>query len=223
MKLDYTTHIQTIRSNEDQAAVIVALDALMAVVRPRLTSFHRANSSWCTWAEISQEARITIWNACRTYRDGPAGPYFNVAIRNSFVDLMKAHGRERNHASLDAVHCEGDGEAYTLAESIGDDDAELGLVADRDAARAITKALRAYLSPQELKVFRRRLSGWTYAEIGRQLELSPKCVDNALERAVRKLRHARQQIGDNDVQSLLRWLKDHPTRGRKSRQLQRTE
>jgi RNA polymerase sigma factor (sigma-70 family) len=178
---------------------------LLELVMPRVRAFHRANSSWLSLEEVEQEARVTCWEACKTYRSGPISAYLNGAVRYALVDLIEARGRQRKNRSLDAM---GD----DSGEAVGREDPRLEGVSNRDAGRAVLNALREYLSAQELSVLEHRLAGFSYAEIGHRLNVPTKTVDNRLCNAMRKLRHAGAQTPDGDIQELITWMGDHPAK-----------
>ena len=61
------------------------------------------------------------------------------------------------------------------------------LFLEREQALAFEKRLNDTLSPLELDVLKRYLSGMSYQDIAQELDVSAKSVDNALQRIKKKL------------------------------------
>ena len=64
------------------------------------------------------------------------------------------------------------------------------LVISREDMKSIKRHIEKTLSGLEFKVLALYLSGRTYEEIAERLEISPKTVDNALQRARKKLKNS---------------------------------
>lgn len=131
--------------------------------------------------EIAQECRIGLLSAIRTYRpDGGAvfTTYACTCIRNRLISLSR-----RNATRL--------AREEPLTEENGLPDPEAcdpagRLVEEEDASR-LRRVLQERLTPLEYEVLLARLNGCSYEETAARLGISPKAVDNAVQRLRRKL------------------------------------
>lgn len=64
----------------------------------------------------------------------------------------------------------------------------LSILLEKERANELETSVANLLSPRELDVFRLFLSGSTYDQMARRLNISSKTVDNALQRVRRKLK-----------------------------------
>ena len=79
-----------------------------------------------------------------------------------------------------------------LPEAASDPDSDpFSIVEAREGRESLLEQASARLSPLEWNTLTLFLDGLSYQEIGRRLELSPKAVDNALQRVRRKLQDVR--------------------------------
>lgn len=137
--------------------------------------------------DLYQEGLLGLFRAACTYNpDGPASfrTYAGVCISRRIIGACRSALRQKAlplHASVsidggDAAHLEDHGsspETVVIAQE------NLQLVQDQ---------IRHDLSRLEQRVLFFYLSGQSYLEIGRQLGVSAKSVDNAMQRVRRKLR-----------------------------------
>lgn len=146
--------------------------------------------------DIDQEALIGLYKAVRDYRNDRQASFrvfAELCINRQIMTAIKTAQRRKHqplnqYVSLSPVP---DEEALDriVERLLGDhhaaDPAE-DVMADDDA-QAVDRALAAALSPFEVDVVRLFLQGRSYQEIGVTLDRDPKAVDNALQRAKRKL------------------------------------
>ncbi len=131
--------------------------------------------------DLKQEASLGLLAAVRTYRpDGGASftTYATTCIRNRLTSVARRHG------------------ARIRTEQPFEEDGDLPADADSDPARRmleqesltrLQKQLRQRLTDLEYRVLLARLSDLSYDEIARQLGVSKKAVDNAVQRVRRKI------------------------------------
>lgn len=143
--------------------------------------------------DLEQEALIGLWLAARDYRPRfgvPFPTFARLCIRRRLVDAMKRHNRAKHWPLTESVRESGlalDGSSIEGAsEAIPDPRPDLcAQVAQTDALISILRACEGFT-----QVERRAFVGWaqglSYDEIGG----GRKSVDNALQRAKRKLRAA---------------------------------
>ena len=135
--------------------------------------------------DLVQEGCIGLLDAVRSFHldtSSSFSPYAMVCVRNR---MRKAVEKSRT------------GKSRLLTESLPlDDSAEIQsgtltpeqICIDRETLAAVMKAVDTALSPFERKVLFASLSGQDYRTIAASLNISPKSVDNALQRVRRKLR-----------------------------------
>jgi RNA polymerase sporulation-specific sigma factor len=146
--------------------------------------------------DVEQEAMIGLVKAIRDYRPGAASfrVFAEVCVTRQVASAIKAATRHKHRAldgylSLTPDGGSDPGGAPALAQALrrcsAPDPVDHVVVAERTAALAV--AVRAVLSAFEAEVLGRHLEGWTYAEVAEHLGRDLKAVDNALQRARRKV------------------------------------
>ncbi|SFV04802.1 sigma-70 family RNA polymerase sigma factor [Alicyclobacillus macrosporangiidus] len=159
--------------------------------------------------DLEQEARIGLFEAIESYRPGgpPFGPFARMCITRQILQAVKVansrkHRLLNNAISLDApVHGEYE-EDRSLAEILADpctptpEDIAMArehLHGIRDACDTRTLPLvrrnrhDTHLTPLERDVLFLFAVGYSYHEMSQRLRKSSKAVDNALQRAKKKL------------------------------------
>lgn len=132
--------------------------------------------------DLVQEGMMGLLSAVRTYRPGAARfcTYASVCVRNRMLSAMRRAGLSRGGLS--------GGEAREEAcreEGQADDPAQL-LVRREEESRLHCR-LKERLSSREYAVLMLYLQSYSYEEAARRMGISSKAVDNALQRARRKL------------------------------------
>ena len=74
------------------------------------------------------------------------------------------------------------------AEVVSDDSSPEQIFLNREALEAVMNGIQTLLTPMERKVLFAALEGMDYQTIAKSLNISPKSVDNALQRVRRKLK-----------------------------------
>lgn len=146
--------------------------------------------------DVEQEALIGLLRAIRDYRPGAASfrVFAEVCVSRQIATAIKAATRHKHRAldgylSLTADGASDPGAATAVVDALrrqpAPDPVDHVVVAERNAA--LGSAVRALLSGFEAEVLVRHLEGWTYAEVAEHLGRDRKAVDNALQRARRKV------------------------------------
>jgi RNA polymerase sporulation-specific sigma factor len=149
-------------------------------------------------ADVVQEGMIGLYKAIRDYRSGHLAAFRSFAetcvtrqiITATKMASRKKHGLLNACTSIDWLCDENGGEPGNWLHSRisctcpSAEEVVLGEV----AAREIDRRMRVMLSRLETIAIRAYLSGRSYHEIAELENLSPKQVDNALQRAKRKLK-----------------------------------
>jgi RNA polymerase sigma factor (sigma-70 family) len=143
--------------------------------------------------EAAALAMTRLWQALPRYdAASPFEPWAAVVVANAVrtaAHAVRTRKAVMNWSAMLAPAGE-DGGATPLVERVpGGVAPEEQLVLDEEEQR-VRALLARELSPRESAAMRLRLAGWGYADIAARLDTSPKAVDNALRRAVAKLRRA---------------------------------
>lgn len=152
--------------------------------------------------DLVQEAMIGLYKAVRDFdpdRDVAFRSFAEVCVSRQLITAIKAgnrhkHGPLNASVSLDRRYRPGDERVLgdTLAAPRAQDPAELVISAER--IRALQRHLDAVLSDLEVEVLRLFVEGKSYGEIAACLHRHVKAVDNALQRAKRKIdQHLRER------------------------------
>jgi RNA polymerase sporulation-specific sigma factor len=175
-----------------------ALDALIGryrrVVRAKARSYFLAGADA---DDVEQEGLIGLYKAARDFRPGHNASFRGFAelcITRQVVSAIKAAARMK-HRPLNSYvsisgHHHGDESAEHRIEAALEDH-RIGDPADevvaREAHEVMLAAVCAALTGLEVEVLGHYADGRSYQEIGELLGRHVKAVDNALQRAKRKL------------------------------------
>ena len=139
--------------------------------------------------DVVQEAMVGLAHAIRTFDTGFERRFFDYAvmcIRNSLVRAIRGANRKKQQILNQA------GEMTDLTPVptvMAVDEVVLG----RMGLQEMFKVLASKLSPLEIDVLRKRLSGSVSEEMAAELNLSVKQIENALFRARQKSRELLHQ------------------------------
>ena len=144
--------------------------------------------------DLHQTALLAVHEAVTGYQPGRASftTYAHGVIERRVIDLVKG-ARRRKHSPLndaDSLHRPTNAESHqtladTLPDRIGHGDPHIRLVQSEQIQDTL-KAVRG-LSELERDALRGVVNGRTYTEIAAESGSEVKSVDNALQRARRKL------------------------------------
>ena len=144
--------------------------------------------------DVVQEGMIGLFKAIRDFRSDRLVrfcAFAEVCVTRQIITAVKSASR-RKHAPLNQyipLHRPAGEEGMMLADLVGD------TRADEPEAVAMNRRLLEYLerfgaaelSDLECRVIQCRLQGKSYQQMAAELQCRPKCVDNALQRAKRKI------------------------------------
>lgn len=144
--------------------------------------------------DVVQEGMIGLFKAIRDYqaeRRVRFRAFAEICITRQIISAVKSASR-RKHLPLNRY--------IPLYRPVGDEDAFLvdvladgrceepeDVVLNRRLADYLERDGADELSELEIQVIRRRLEGKSYQQMAAELHCRPKCVDNALQRAKRKI------------------------------------
>ncbi|MBO5788414.1 MAG: sigma-70 family RNA polymerase sigma factor [Clostridia bacterium] len=134
--------------------------------------------------DIMQEARCALYRAAMSFSFEQAhvtfGLYAEICIRNALTSKF-LRKKPSSECSLDEIVDKGIEPASPLGDA-------LDTLIENEAAELLYAIIRRTLSPLELSVFELHEQGLSTLEIATRLSRSQKSVENALARAVKKLR-----------------------------------
>ncbi len=150
--------------------------------------------------DLKQEALLALYKAAVSYdfKQSQFQTYASTVIRNTLISRFR-HALSAKHHVLN--------EAASLEANIKDTGLSLGdrlpliqpsveeILLKKEAEKELTRLFKAYLSRREYAVFNIYLEGYSYKEIARQLNLNERQVDNAVQRAKKKLLKLCKQKG----------------------------
>lgn len=138
------------------------------------------NSSYVDWEDFVQEGMFGFMNAVRTYdlsSNVPFKAYSSICMRNS---INTAAG----NLSMD-IPTDTSSETFTSLEGEGD---PLDRVVTSEHLSEVLDVCDEALSKVEKSVVLLVAAGLSYSEIGERLDMELKSVDNAVQRARRKIK-----------------------------------
>ena len=135
--------------------------------------------------DFVQEGLMALLYACKTY-DAHGGSSFgnfvSLIVERRFISIIRSSQSKKAVPDAMLIHIDGyDGE---LTDYLGDPEEQLEYKEQLDQ---VMKRLNALLSAREYEVLMLFASGLSYSKISHKLNISEKSVDNALQRARRKI------------------------------------
>jgi RNA polymerase sporulation-specific sigma factor len=141
--------------------------------------------------DISQEARLALINAVKSFNgESSFKNYASKCIKNRVLTLIKKANRLKNLPLCDYVPLAGysDGEdadknkILPCVKSSPEDH-----FIERESANELLIKIKQVLSKYEYEVFSLYLNGYSYEDIKKDLGVETKSIDNAIQRARKKL------------------------------------
>lgn len=164
----------------DEAALAGIIARMMPVVNAVAA---RAVCPGLEFEDAVQEGLVGLFCAVRTYKGG-AGTAFSTyaaaCVRNAVNSAARAASRRKHEVLNRAVPIEA--APSTQAKS------PQACAEESEAYRAAVRTIHTRLSPREKSVLALFMAGASYGQIARRLHLTPKAVDNALQRVRAKLK-----------------------------------
>jgi RNA polymerase sporulation-specific sigma factor len=146
--------------------------------------------------DVIQEGRIGLFKAIRDFSIHHFGGFRKFAalcVTRQIISAVKCASRQKHAAlngyvSVDAPLPEGDeeGALYEVLAAEGESSPD-DVIVGRELQRAVHTEMARSLSDLERQVLQRYLRGYSYRDIARSLGSNVKQVDNALQRAKKKL------------------------------------
>ena len=140
--------------------------------------------------DFVQEGLMALLHACKTYdvHGGSSfGNFVSLIVERRFISIFRSSQSKK--AVPDAMLVRIDGIGEELTDYVATPEEQLVY---KEQLGQVLKRLHALLSAREYEVLMLFASGLSYSKISQQLNISEKSVDNALQRARRK-------VGANDM------------------------
>lgn len=134
--------------------------------------------------DLVQEAMMALLTAARRYRaHGGASfaTFCRVCVKNRLLNAAKSLQTPESPQEDEQLYSAVDRDDHLHNSGFED------RYDDRENDAALLSRLKATLSPLEYRVMILHLAAYTYQEIALSLHVSPKSVDNAMQRIRRKL------------------------------------
>ncbi len=147
--------------------------------------------------DVVQEGMIGLFKAIRDFRAEKMVAFRHFAetcVTRQIITATKTATRKKHRVlnaslSLDAPSDDSGGDALeTPWPGVRSASSPEQIVLGRDVAREIDVRMRSALSPLECIALSAYVAGRSYHEIAERLQMSPKQIDNALQRAKRKMK-----------------------------------
>lgn len=135
--------------------------------------------------DFVQEGLLGLLFSCQTFDENAAASfksYMSIVVEHRFISIIRKSNAMRNIPQSSLVMMD------DVSESIEDtaqNPEELLLC--REHLKATLKRLKSILSKNEYDVIMLYGSGLSYKEVARRLSVTEKAVDNALQRARKKI------------------------------------
>lgn len=171
---------ELVRQNNEQAFEEIVSRYIGLVAH--IASKYRAESF--ETGDFVQEGLLSLLSACKTYDEKRGSSFKNYAvlcIENRLKSVFKKTQSKRSIPDKSLVPID---DIEYINDSSSDPEQ---LVLDREFLSSVLKSLKTDLSQMEQKIFSLYLNGFTYAQISQTLSISVKSVDNAIQRAKKKL------------------------------------
>ena len=139
--------------------------------------------------DLIQEGMIGLFKAVRDYQPGREAifaTFAGVCIDRQLYSAIQSSNRQK-HIPLNSYVSLNQEEEGSPIWELSVENPE-SIVIDQETTRDLQKKISDYLSPLENKVLDLYLKGEGYVEIGKNLNKSPKSIDNALQRIRSKIR-----------------------------------
>ena len=175
--VDYSDEELAARAGEDKGALseLVSRYSFVASAKARAISNDY-------YEDLYQEGLIGVVAAARSYnadKGASFATYANRCIKNRMINAIK----KLDKGITEALDDDFENECADKSEIIPDN-----IIERRERLGEINAKMASVLSDKEWRVFMLFSMGLGYDEIGRDLGMSEKQVNNAMQRARRKLR-----------------------------------
>jgi RNA polymerase sporulation-specific sigma factor len=136
--------------------------------------------------DLIQECKLALFCAADSFNESLSvqfKTYASHCMENRLISAVRSANRRKHRVLTDSVSFEG-------LDAAAEDGNPEATMFSRLEADSILRKVDSVLSGNERRIFMLYLSGYSYSEVAAMLVIPEKSVDNALQRARRKLRSA---------------------------------
>lgn len=135
--------------------------------------------------DFVQEGLLALLYACRSYDKSGGrtfGSFVSLVVERRFISIIRSSQSQK--AVPDSALVQIDSVSEELTGTVGSPEEQLVV---KEQLNQVLNRLSALLSAREYEVLMLFASGLSYSKISQKLNISEKSVDNALQRARRKV------------------------------------
>lgn len=187
MSVNFDKQLVDRAKNGDNTAIEMLVEYMMPVVVKSANSYHEPLYDK---DDLIQEGRVAVFNAINAYdstKKASFRTFAGVCIKNSLINFVKKKSSQQIISSSEMVALSNDDIDEEFKKDSGTGSPDESLI-ENENYQVIKTALKKVLSPLEQKVIELYLDDYSYEDIAAELSQSIKSIDNALQRARKKLR-----------------------------------
>ena len=139
--------------------------------------------------DLIQEGMIGLFRAVRDYRpdkNASFATFANLCVERQIYKAIEISGRQKHRPLNSYISLSEENSPLKDTEDTKQQNPE-EIIIDRENADLMLERIRKKLSPLENQVLELYLEGLDYHQIAKQMEKSPKSIDNALQRIRNKI------------------------------------
>lgn len=139
--------------------------------------------------DLIQEGMIGLFRAVRDYRpskNASFATFASLCVERQIYKAIEISGRQKHRPLNSYISLSEENSPLENTEDTKQQNPE-EIIIDRESTNLMQEKIKERLSPFENQVLRAYLEGKDYHQIARQMEKSPKSIDNALQRIRNKI------------------------------------
>ena len=139
--------------------------------------------------DLIQEGMIGLFRAVRDYRpskNASFATFASLCVERQIYKALEISGRQKHRPLNSYISLSEENSPLKNTEDTKQQNPE-EIIIDRESTNLMQEKIKERLSPFENQVLRAYLEGKDYHQIARQMEKSPKSIDNALQRIRNKI------------------------------------
>ena len=139
--------------------------------------------------DLIQEGMIGLFRAVRDYRpskNASFATFASLCVERQIYKAIEISGRQKHRPLNSYISLSEENSPLKNTEDTKQQNPE-EIIIDRESTNLMQEKIKESLSPFENQVLRAYLEGKDYHQISRQMEKSPKSIDNALQRIRNKI------------------------------------
>lgn len=139
--------------------------------------------------DLIQEGMIGLFRAVRDYRpskNASFATFASLCVERQIYKAIEISGRQKHRPLNSYISLSEENSPLKNTEDTKQQNPE-EIIIDRESTNLMQEKIKERLSPFENQVLRAYLEGKDYHQIARQMEKSPKSIDNALQRIRNKI------------------------------------